>query len=86
MVAIHPDRTTGQNQPAAGGDQVSARPRRRRLHATAHPDSITSDLGFDEPVTIAEIQLVLAALSGTMREILEPTRPACPTIAIPSDA
>lgn len=55
----------------------------RAAAATAY--SVVSDLGFHEPVTQAEIQLVLAALGDAMLQVLEPARPRCPALASRSD-
>jgi hypothetical protein len=54
--------------------------RLRTLHARgpANRLAVTSDLDPTEPVTEAEIQLVLAVLGDTIARILNPTSSECP--------
>jgi hypothetical protein len=49
----------------------------RRLHATGPASQllVTSDLATKEPVTDAEIRLILAALGDTLHQILDSTPP-----------
>ena len=55
-----------------------AKSRSPRVNRPAGGLSIVSDLGPDEPVTAAEIQLVLAFLGDKITEILDPTSAPCP--------
>jgi hypothetical protein len=61
---------------------------RARLRARGSGErlSLTSDLTQNEPVTEAEIALVLAVLGDTIASILNPDTLACPTSAPTSGA
>jgi hypothetical protein len=61
---------------------------RRRLRARtgAAALSITSDLDPHEPVTEAEIRLILAALGDTISQFIDPKASRCSTSPNQSDA
>jgi hypothetical protein len=72
----------------AGEDGCSLPGKARRLHAkgSAGHLSVTSDLTSSEPVTDAEIRLILAVLGDTLSQILTPNPALCsaqtPTSAV----
>ena len=70
------------------GPAVWSHKAQRRLHAKGpgYGLSITSHLTVGEPVTEAEISLVLAVLGDTIAQVLNPTSATCPTSAPTTDA
>jgi len=60
-----------------------ARRRTRRPRGTALTMRVISDIGPNEPVSDAEIRLVLAFLGDKIAQILDPANTPCPPSAKP---
>jgi hypothetical protein len=81
----------GTTRQAHGSDDdawsVPSGKARRRLRATGPAGHllVTSDLTANEPVTDAEIRLILAVLGDTLNQILDPGPAPCPASPTPSD-
>lgn len=57
--------------------------RKRRARGSACRMRVISDIGPNEPVSDAEIRLVLAFLSDKIAQILDPANEPCPPPATP---
>jgi hypothetical protein len=91
MDAIDSSDAVGTARQAYGSDDdgwsVPSGKARRRLRATGPASRllVTSDLSADEPVTDAEIRLILAMLGDTLNQILGPSSTPCPASATTSN-
>ena len=78
-----PTDETGGDRDAAPADEAR---RRMRIHAGPAGLSVASHLAPNEPVTEAEIRLILALLGDTIIPLLKPKAPQCPAPPSPDDA